>query len=108
MLQKVKPWRSEAYRRYVASFPCFACGIEGYSQCAHQNYGKGRGTKVDDRLTFPLCAPRFGLIGCHQQHDLCIDMSRDERRETEARYVERMHAFAKRDGWESKWPEGDA
>lgn len=29
--------RSEAYRRAVASLPCANCGIEGYSQQAHEN-----------------------------------------------------------------------
>lgn len=96
---KVKAWRSEKYRRYVASQECFGCGIEGYSQCAHGNTGKGRGIKVSDDRTFPLCGPRFGLIGCHQQFDLCIEMSREERREMEERYVARMLDRAKRDGW---------
>jgi hypothetical protein len=96
---KVKAWRSEPYRRYVASGACFGCGIEGYSQCAHGNTGKGRGIKVSDERSFPLCGPRFGLIGCHQQFDLCIDMTRDERRETEVGYIERQQTKARADGW---------
>ena len=32
---KAAPVRSEAYRRAVASLPCIACGIQGYSQAAH-------------------------------------------------------------------------
>ena len=32
---KDAPVRSEAYRRAVASLPCIACGIQGYSQAAH-------------------------------------------------------------------------
>ena len=32
---KAAPVRSEAYRRLVASLPCIACGIQGYSQAAH-------------------------------------------------------------------------
>ncbi len=100
MLLKTKPLRSEAYRRYVASFPCFGCGAEGWSQCAHDNTGKGMGMKVCDSRTFPLCAPRFGLIGCHQQFDQCIDMDRDMRREMGAQYTERMQAIAQRDGWD--------
>jgi len=95
MFLKVPPMRSESYRRFVASFGCFACGIEGFSQCAHDNYGKGLGMKVCDRRTFPLCGPRYGLIGCHQQFDLCIDMTRDERRELGAKYVERMQTIAR-------------
>jgi hypothetical protein len=51
--------------------------------------------KTCDTNTFPLCAPHWGLIGCHQQHDLCIDMTRDERRELEARYVVQTQALAR-------------
>jgi hypothetical protein len=99
---KEAPLRSESYRRYVASQRCFACGIEGFSQCAHANSGKGLGIKTCDSRTFPLCAPHFGLIGCHQMHDLCLDVSLEERRENEARYVERMQQQAVADGWNLK------
>jgi len=97
---KTRLLRSEAYRRYVASKPCFGCGIDGWSQAAHANFGKGLGMKVCDSKIFPLCVPRFGLIGCHQQHDNCLDMSRDQRRELEAEYVERMQEMAEREGWD--------
>lgn len=90
--------RSTDYRRFVASFPCFACGIEGFSQAAHPNAGKGLGMKTSDLDCFPLCAPHFGLIGCHQQLDLLIDMTREERRQAEIRYIERMHALAREHG----------
>lgn len=90
--------RSESYRRYVASYPCFACGIEGFSQCAHPNYGKGLGLKTSDADAFPLCGPHNGLIGCHAQHDLCIDMTRAMRREAEVKYTARMRWLAKADG----------
>lgn len=90
--------RSESYRRFVASFPCFACGIEGFSQAAHPNTGKGLGMKTTDLDCFPLCAPHWGMIGCHQQLDLLIDMTRDERRAAEARYIERMHTLAREHG----------
>ncbi len=92
--------RSEAYRRYVASFPCFACGIHGFSQAAHANSGKGMSIKTCDSRTFPLCAPHFGLIGCHQMHDLCLDVSLAERQANEVRYVARMQAQAVADGWD--------
>lgn len=94
--------RSEAYRRYVASRACFACGIEGWSQAAHPNqakYGKGRGIKSGDQHCFPLCAPHFGLIGCHAMHDLCVGIDRHERDAKEDEYVERMKRLAARDGW---------
>ncbi len=96
---KIKPWRSEKYRRYVAGFPCFGCGLEGSSQCAHMNAGKGRGTKVSDALTFPLCCTRPMRVGCHVQHDLLIDMTLDERKAAELRYVAKMQTTALADGW---------
>jgi hypothetical protein len=97
MIAKAAPVRSEAYRRYVASHPCFACGIEGWSQCAHAN-GGGMGTKASDLETFPLCCTRPGHQGCHVMFDQCIDMDRSERRELTAVYVARMQAIAKADG----------
>jgi hypothetical protein len=95
---KSKPIRSESYRRFVASQPCFACGIEGYSQAAHPNQGRGLGQKASDLDCFPLCAARPGHMGCHQMHDLLMDMTRAERREAEGKYIERMHAIALRVG----------
>lgn len=96
---KVPVWRSEPYRRYVAAQECFACGIEGFSQHAHENTGKGMGMKVGDDRGFPLCCARPGMMGCHMQHDLCIDMTRDQRRELEQKYVAKMLARARADGW---------
>lgn len=68
-VSKPEPVRSEAYRRLVAALPCIRCGIAGYSQAAHPNTGKGAGSKTDDRLCFPLCAPRLGEPGCHSRFD---------------------------------------
>lgn len=94
-----KPTRfqSRAYRQWVASHDCFACGISGWSQCAHAN-GGGMGTKTSDLETFPLCATRPGHMGCHMQFDLCVDMDKHQRRELTAQYVERMQAIARADG----------
>lgn len=90
--------RSESYRRFVVMHDCFACGIGGFSQAAHPNVGKGLGMKTCDTKAFPLCGPRPGHMGCHQMHDLCIDMTRDQRRELEDQYVERMQAIARAAG----------
>ena len=68
-VEKETPLRSEAYRRAVASLPCIHCGIEGYSQHAHENDGKGKGMKVDDRCAMPLCCTRPGIEGCHAAFD---------------------------------------
>lgn len=67
-----KKWRSDKYRRLVASMPCISCGIEGRTQAAHLNLielGKGRGTKVSDAFCIPLCADTFGARGCHSRLD---------------------------------------
>lgn len=95
---KDTPVRSEPYRRFVAQQACFGCGVEGFSQAAHPNRGKGLALKTCDLKCFPLCAPHFGLIGCHQQHDLRIDVGRDESREIEAAYVQRMQRISKAAG----------
>jgi hypothetical protein len=67
-VEKSAPVRSEAYRRLVASLPCIACGIHGYSQAAHLP-PEAKGMKQSDLLTFPLCCTRVGIPGCHQDYD---------------------------------------
>jgi hypothetical protein len=94
---KTPRYQNKQYRRYVASKACFGCGIEGYSQAAHRN-GGGMGTKHSDLELFPLCATRPGHMGCHMQHDLCIDMTRATRRELEDKYVKQMQDMAREDG----------
>lgn len=66
---KDAPVRSEAYRRAVASLPCAYCDIEGYSQHAHENEGKGKSQRLDDRRAMPLCCTRPGIEGCHVAFD---------------------------------------
>lgn len=67
-ITKEKPVRSEAYRRVVASLPCAACGIQGYSQAAHLP-PDAKGMKQSDLFSFPLCCVRVGITGCHQDYD---------------------------------------
>lgn len=62
---KREPIRSEAYRRLVAAMDCAMCGHPGPSQAAHADFGKGMGTKSDDRTCFPLCATTSYHKGCH-------------------------------------------
>lgn len=68
-VEKFEYVRSEPYRRLVAALPCIHCGIEGYSQHAHANEGKGARMKTDDRTGFPLCCTRPGIEGCHADFD---------------------------------------
>ncbi len=55
--------RSEKYRRLIASMPCVSCGLEGQTQAAHQNEGKGMGLKTSDATCVPLCHR------CHADYD---------------------------------------
>lgn len=80
---KVVPVVSETYRRLVAARPCKLCGIAGFSQAAHPNTGKGQGTKTDDRLCFPLCCDRPGVVGCHGLFDQHALLSKEARRAIE-------------------------
>lgn len=75
-----EPVRDESYRRWVASLPCFECGIEGYSQAAHANTGKTKGKKTSDETCFPMCADRPGVRGCHSLFDQYILVGRDAMR----------------------------
>lgn len=59
----------EGYRRLVAARPCINCRIHGRSQAAHENAGKAKGMKTDDRRTFPLCADSPLFFGCHTKFD---------------------------------------
>lgn len=57
--------RDEQYRRLVAQLPCYYCGIEGRTQAAHADKGKGLGIKSSDLTCYPLCGPTTGDPGCH-------------------------------------------
>ena len=47
------PWRSEAYRRWIASQPCMICG-NPETQAAHTERG-GMSMKGSDASCVPLC-----------------------------------------------------
>lgn len=66
-VKKDKPVEDKAYRRLVAARPCMNCRIDGNSQAAHENHGKGMSLKTDDRRTFPLCTVAGN--GCHDAFD---------------------------------------
>lgn len=92
---KAAPVRSESYRRWVASLPCVVCRIEGYSQAAHPNQGRGLGQKASDLECFPLCSTRPGHMGHHAEHDLLVEMTLSERRARELDYIARTQALAR-------------
>lgn len=66
-VHKEAPARHEGYRRLVAARPCINCGIHNHSQHAHENAGKGKGMKVDDRRAMPLCT--VSGKDCHGRFD---------------------------------------
>lgn len=74
-------FRSESWRRAVASLPCVICGRYGETQAAHRNQGKGMGMKVDDCWTAALCT------SCHSEIDNGKSMTQDERRESMDRAI---------------------
>lgn len=98
MFAKQPRVRSRSYRMWVASLPCSQCGVEGFSQTAHGNMGKGMAMKVCDLQTFPACGPHWGMPGCHWQIDNSFQMTRDERRELEATAIAKTQAKAREVG----------
>ena len=86
-LPKEAPERHEGYRRLTAMLPCAHCGVVGYSQAAHADFGKGGHIKSDDRTCYPACADRPGVVGCHSMIGASGSMTRDERRSLEAQYA---------------------
>jgi hypothetical protein len=60
---------SRARREFVASLPCSACGIHGYSQNAHLQGSAGMGLKKAADTIGPLCRSRTGIDGCHDLYD---------------------------------------
>lgn len=100
---KVKPMRSEPYRRWVASLPCAHCRRIGISQAAHADAGKGMATKSDDRTCFPLCAETPDLPGCHVLYGASGKLGKTARRELEEQHGFNTRALAKETGRWPKW-----
>lgn len=63
------PWRSVAYRKFVASHPCCICGNPNV-QAAHTERG-GMGMKGSDSSCVPLCGYPCGH---HDQYDGRVKM----------------------------------
>ena len=97
--------RSEPYRRWVAALDCAHCGIGGYSNACHADQGKGLSLKACDSTVWPGCVTRPGRVGCHDSIGATGQMTRDARRELEARYGEATRAAARAAGvWPKGWP----
>jgi hypothetical protein len=64
---------SLARRKFIATLPCAACYVVGYSQGAHVLGNGGMGKKKGPLTIAPLCGPRPGIRamypGCHWLYD---------------------------------------
>lgn len=67
-------FRSVPMRMAVARLECMACGVEGQTQAAHLNEGKGMGLKTSDAKLAALC------WDCHREYDQGSSMTREQRR----------------------------
>ncbi|KVG33851.1 hypothetical protein [Burkholderia diffusa] len=90
-IPKLLTFRSERLRRAVTTLPCMQCGIEGHTQAAHANYGKGGAQKVSDAAIAALCADRPGVRGCHALLDQGGVLTKDERRAFEMEMVAKTY-----------------
>lgn len=86
-IEKLNYLRSPRHRRFVASLPCVSCGVEGMTQAAHTNFGKGLAMKACDSQLMALCC------SCHTKHDSgAIYGDKFSRWKTEAELVDATRA----------------
>jgi len=88
---KALTYRSTDLRRAVAALPCMKCGIEGHTQAAHMNLGKGGAIKASDAALAALCADRPGVRGCHTLLDQGGALPKAERRAFEIEMVAKTY-----------------
>lgn len=102
-VEKENAVRHEGYRRLVAQLNCAWCGRQGRSNHAHENSGKGKGLKVDDRRAMPLCVDDMGKSGCHTAFDqyALIDGGRDAHVELGRAMAKATRQFIRNAG---RWP----
>lgn len=102
-IQKDDAVRHDGYRRLVASMDCMWCGRKGRSNHAHENEGKGKGLKLDDRRAMPLCVDDMGASGCHTAFDQYALI--DGGREAHIELGRRMAAMTRKIIFDmGKWP----
>lgn len=90
---KSEPVRDRDYLRWVASLPCAHCQVEGYSQAAHGDEGKGMAIKSSDDTAYPACGPRPMEPGCHWLIGTSGTFTREERRALESQYGKQTRAL---------------
>jgi hypothetical protein len=84
--------RSEAYRRLVAAMPCIHCGLDGSSQAAHGDEGKGAHIKSSDLTCYPACTDGPGRVGCHSLIGTLRIYTAEVRRPMEEDFARRTRA----------------
>lgn len=88
MALKTPLFRSEKFRRLVASLPCQHCNRYCATQAAHRNEGKGMSMKTSDALVAALCTT------CHHELDNGKTLTKEERRDMWNRaYIKTMQAL---------------
>lgn len=102
-VEKENAIEHEGYRRLVASLNCAWCSRAGRSNHAHENRGKGKGLKVDDRRAMPLCVDDMGKSGCHTAFDqyALIDGGKEAHAELGAAMAKATRKFIRESGL---WP----
>ncbi|WP_234775194.1 hypothetical protein [Paraburkholderia tropica] len=90
-IPKKLTFRSEGLKRLVVKLPCMKCGIEGYTQAAHMNLGKGGAIKASDAALAALCRDRVGVRGCHSLLDQGGKLPKAERRAFEFEMVAKTY-----------------
>jgi hypothetical protein len=90
-IPKKLTFRSEGLKRLVVMLPCMKCGIEGYTQAAHMNLGKGGAIKASDAALAALCCDRVGVRGCHSLLDQGGKLPKAERRAFELEMVAKTY-----------------
>lgn len=96
---KEPTYRDPKLRELVSRLPCVNCGVEGRTQAAHLNLGKGLGLKSSDAAIAALCCSGVGWQGCHEDYDSGKRMTRDERREFGHRVVMLTYVALLERGW---------
>lgn len=91
-IPKPTTFRSEKLRRAVASLPCMDCGLEGSTQAAHSNQGKGMAKKASDARVMALC------IKHHSALDQGGTMNKLDRRAYESEMILRTYIRLMEDG----------
>lgn len=104
-VDKVNALQHQGYMALVRKLPCARCGVVGFSQFCHADFGKGTGIKTDCRRGWPGCGPRPGIPGCHFFVGTSGTLPQAERRAVELEYAIKTRALILAAGtWPKRLP----